>query len=144
VEEKNDYAEWARRSAAGERNWFPRLSRDLEKDRLKGTFPRSLKDYEGRYINEPKTLVIDIKVRDKKLYFTLQEIEEETYALFHYHHDMFTWLVPRDEFAKRGRFTNQGAVFYKMWFGSSKDDKIDHLRWSHDKAVPSGELFVKE
>ena len=80
---------------------------------------------------------------NRQLNFALQGLESEKYLLAHYHYDVFTWLQPRDELARRGGFTHQKSSYYMIRFGTSSKDIINQLAWTHDDDIPEGETFFK-
>lgn len=75
------------------------------------------------------------------LYWALQGLESEKFRLEHYEHNVFTWLQPRDELAKRGRWVDQGAAFWKVDFRMDDAGEIDRLMWVHDVGVPAVEYI---
>jgi hypothetical protein len=61
----------------------------------------------------------------------------------HYEHDVFTWVLTRDENAERGRFPVTWRAFYKIRFQRGNDGNIDSLIWEHDGAYDAGETFSR-
>lgn len=147
VEEPQVCMEWARDSAAHALTWHTRLKRELEKHRIPNTSPRDLEQYVGTYINKTELikLVVTHEGTNEKacLYFALQGLELEKYSLKHYHNDVFVWLQPREELARRGKATVQESSYYKIRFEASDGGAIDRLRWSHSPDIPEGETFYK-
>ena len=142
--ETNDYLELARRSVATALAWHSTVEAALKKHQAQGTSPRNLEEYTGTYTNSIQTMRIEVTQRDDKLWFALQGLESETFEMTHYQDDMFTWLQPRNELARRGRFTYQKHPYYMLRFSVRDDDTIGQLAWAHDADVPDGEIFVKE
>ena len=123
------------------------LKLELEKNRIPNTSPRALEQYVGTYTNETgliKLVVTHEGTSEKAcLYFALQGLESEKYALKHYHNDDFVWLQPREELARRGKATVQESSFYKIRFEASDGGAIDRLRWGHSTDITGGEIFYK-
>lgn len=71
-----------------------------------------------------------------------QRHRSKIYGLSHYHHDVFSWLLTRDEDVRLGRFPDTRASFYLLSFKSGDDPaQIEQVVWVNDSAVPSGETF---
>lgn len=75
------------------------------------------------------------------LYWALQGLESEKFRLEHYVHDVFTWLQPRNELAKPGRWMDQGAAFWEVDFRTNDAGEIDRLMWVHETGVPAVEYI---
>lgn len=147
VRNRNDYVSLAQETAAAALMWYPRLKAELESKRIRGTSPRELVDYTGTFFNAPRTMMIKIVTddQDSTLKLVFQGLESEVFTLNHYHQDIFTWLAPRDDLARRGRFTNQNAEYYKISFGCGNEKgDITFLTWWHDKELPVPEEFTKD
>ncbi|GES65200.1 D-aminoacylase [Aspergillus terreus] len=84
---------------------------------------------------------IVISLEGGKLYWLLQGLETERFSLQHYEHDTFTWLQPRNELSRRGRWVggDQGSEFWKVEFKTSQEETIERLSWLHDNGVPAVE-----
>lgn len=81
---------------------------------------------------------------ETSLKLAFQGLESEIFPLTHYHHDEFTWLVSRNEFARRGRFTNYDANYFKICFGQkAQEDRVTYFTWWHDKYLHETENFTK-
>ncbi|EHK50327.1 hypothetical protein TRIATDRAFT_183417, partial [Trichoderma atroviride IMI 206040] len=107
VADRNDYVALSEETAKATLSWYPNVLTELEKDRIPGPVPRNLSEYTGRYSNEAGTMMIEIFLdsgSEPALKLAFQGLQSEIYPLTHCHHDVFTWLVTRNEFARRGRF----------------------------------------
>ncbi len=84
-------------------------------------------------------------VEEGELCWALQGLDSEKFELKHYEHDTFTWLQPRNELSRRGRWVggDQGPDFWKAVFGADSGGTISRLYWSHDTGVPAV-AFKKE
>jgi hypothetical protein len=85
-------------------------------------------------------------VEDGDLYWAFQGLDTERFKLNHYEDDIFTWLLPRNELSRRGRWvgSDQGPLFWKAVFKTSGGPSIDALSWAHDTDVPPLELKKEE
>lgn len=69
---------------------------------------------------------------------------EQRYVLEHYQNDIFSWVLTRDENARRGRFPVTWRAFYLLKFqGRGVLDEIKDLVWENDGAWDAGETFSK-
>lgn len=147
VEQRHDYVSLARETASSALQWYPRISRQLQEQRIPGTSPRPLSDYTGIFYNEARTMMISIFFSNDatSLKLSFQGLDSEVFALKHYHYDVFTWLEPRNALACRGRFTNTDADYFKISFMTNDTgSEIDHFGWQHDKYLPEPERYNKE
>lgn len=135
---RNDYLTAAKMSVAENAKWYSSTVEELTKNRKADTSPKNLEDYVGTYWDAIHVVKIEISLEDGTLYWALQAFTSEKFSLDHYQHDTFTWLQPRDELAKRGRWVDQGAEFWKLRF-ESKDGQIEKLFWVHEIGVPAME-----
>ncbi|KAL8639634.1 MAG: hypothetical protein Q9226_008850, partial [Calogaya cf. arnoldii] len=147
VENRNDYVALSRESAEAALRWHPRVVAELLGNQIQGTNHRGLPEYAGIFHNDALTMPIKILVNDDGgeacLKLAFQGLESEIYPLSHYHHDEFTWLVSRNEFARRGRFTNYDAEYFKFCFGAeSPEDPVTYFTWWHDKFLHEPERFT--
>lgn len=70
---------------------------------------------------------------------------DQPYELEHYHYDVFSWMLTRDEDVRLGRFPMTRPDFYLIQFKSDgKKDDIHSLVWVNDSAVPAGEVFRRD
>jgi hypothetical protein len=121
--------------------WYPNLVQELQKARKNGTSPRDLSSYAGTYWDRLHLVKVVVTVEDNNLYWALQGLKSEKFRLTHYEDDIFTWLQPRNELSRRGRWvgTDQGPSFWKVEFKAGQDGKPDRLYWVHDNDVPADE-----
>ena len=143
VPDRNDYIKAARTSAAESLRWYPDVMRQLAQDKTPNTTPKPCKAYEGTYWNSSLTMKIEVVVKNKGLYWEIQGLESERFLLHHYENDVFTWLQPRNEMAKRGRWVDQGVSFWKVEFRTNDQGFVDRLVWVHDSERAVGEEFFK-
>ncbi|KAH0527544.1 hypothetical protein TsFJ059_002537 [Trichoderma semiorbis] len=123
VPHRNDYVALSEETVEATLSWYSDVLAELEKNRIPGTVARNLSEYTGRYSNEAETMMMDILLdsgSEPGLKLAFQGLESEIYPLTHSHDDVFTWLVTRNEFARRGRFLMRGlnnAEYFKTNFG---------------------------
>ncbi|KAK6526119.1 hypothetical protein TWF281_011156 [Arthrobotrys megalospora] len=139
----NDYIDLAKRGSEAHIKLYPKIAKELADNRIKGTQPKPLGTYPGDYYNDAKTLLIQVSISEKGgLQWSFQGLESETYALDHYHNDVFTWHVTRDEDARRGRFTFVGAEYRQIKFTVKESGDIDGFIWAHNFEPPA-DVFKK-
>lgn len=148
VEERNDYMALSKESAEAALAWHPKLVAELLQRRSPGTHHRDLSDYTGIYYNDARTMMIEVFIDTSHgvagLKMAFQSLESEVFPLIHYQHHEFTWLVSRNEFARRGRFTKYNANHYKICFGSeAQEDPVTYFTWWHNKFLFETEKFTK-
>jgi CubicO group peptidase (beta-lactamase class C family) len=141
---KNDYLKWVKRSVEAEREWYPKISKELDDARNPDTEPKELRDYVGSYVNEEEYFMIAIKIDDGRLIMSFQGRTDEEFELRHYEHDTFCWLQPRNDLVKRARNVLQPAKYYLISFHVKDNGEVDHLSWVNDGAVPEGQKFIKQ
>ena len=139
VPDKNDYVAAARSSVAENAKWYSNTSKELSRNRKTGTSPKKLEDYIGTYWDAIHVVKIEVSMEDGNLYWALQGLRSEKFSLEHYEHDTFTWLQPRNELARRGRWVDQGADFWKLRFEANNDGQVEKVFWVHDIGVPAVE-----
>jgi hypothetical protein len=118
-------------------NGIPPPSTNCRQLAKNGTNPRPLEDYVGTYWDDIHAFKIEVMVEDGTLHWALQGLESEKFRLDQYEEDIFTWILPRNELAKRGRWVDQGADFWKVEFKANDKGEIDYLLWVHDIGVPA-------
>ncbi|KAF4990615.1 hypothetical protein FDECE_14317 [Fusarium decemcellulare] len=112
------------------------VEKELAKERIEGTKPRSLTSYTGRYYNAIRNWFIDIKIVGENLALEFLGRSDEQYALQHYHYDTFSWNLSYDETVKRAQYIRPYA-YYRLEFEHHQgEDEISRLRWRHDSSVP--------
>ncbi|KAF2438274.1 beta-lactamase/transpeptidase-like protein [Karstenula rhodostoma CBS 690.94] len=147
VRKRHDYVALAKETVQSALEWHPRLIDELKAGQIRDTQARKASENAGILVNEARTMMIKVFVDDQDsiLKLSFQGMDNEIFPLTHYHHDTFTWLVTRNKFARRGRFTNDNAEYFKVNFlPDPKSNKIEHLTWWHNKWLPKAEMFSKE
>lgn len=143
--EKNDYISIAKESAETSVGLWPRMAKELERRRIPNTHHRPLAEYSGAYYNIIGNWCIEVFEDKGVLKVCFQGNRKLAYRLDHYHHDVFSWLLTRDEDVHRGRFPVIDPAFYLMKFEfGDAGTTFDRLVWRHDPDIPGGEVFYKE
>ena len=144
VPEPNDYLALAKLSAENSSALWPKMKADLERERTRDTSPKSLECYVGKYYNRAENFYLEIEHREDRLTMCFQGNHEQRYTLEHYEHDIFSWVLTRDECARRGRFPVTWRAFYLLRFrAQSGSDEVEELVWVNDGAWDAGETFSK-
>ncbi|KAJ3493114.1 hypothetical protein NLG97_g4945 [Lecanicillium saksenae] len=136
---KNDFVSLAEKAVAKNLAWYSSVVEDLKKGQKSGTSPKPLEQYVGTYWDQQHIFKIEVVHDSGTLYWLIQGLENEKFPLEHYHDNIFTWLQPRNELSKRGRWVgwDQEATFWKVEFGVGDDERISSLTWAHDSGVPA-------
>lgn len=146
VKERNDYITLSEEAVKGTLRWYPDILAELQQNQIPGTTPRDLSEYIGRFTNEAGTMMIEVSLDESRnepcLQLAFQGLQSEIYPLRHYHHDVFTWLMPRNELVQRGRFLSRSlhkAQFFKIEFSPTSM----FLTWWHDPRLTGPEKFTR-
>ncbi|KAF4465927.1 Pyridoxal phosphate-dependent transferase major region subdomain 2 [Fusarium albosuccineum] len=155
--EPSDYLALASEAAGNAALNVKRFEANLKAARSTGgdtSPPRSTEEYVGRYRDEERGWVIDVRARDTApsgLEVAFQGLDSQAWALSHHEHDTFSWLASREEQAKRGRMVTYPLVadHFKLHFQASHDDgsgksKIDRLLWKHEAGAPAERQYLKD
>ncbi|KAF2804960.1 beta-lactamase/transpeptidase-like protein [Mytilinidion resinicola] len=139
--ERNDYLKAAESSRAENLKWYPSLMHELAQERKYDTSAKPLEEYVCTYWDAIHVFKIDVVLKEGQLYWLLQGLESEKFLLNNYEDDLFTWLLPRNELSKRGRWVggDEGPDFWKAVFKTGDGGKIDKLSWSHDNGIAAVE-----
>ncbi|KAF1913118.1 beta-lactamase/transpeptidase-like protein [Ampelomyces quisqualis] len=149
VQEKNDYVSLAHISARNALDWYPKLEAELSRMKSPESPPRELPAYVGTYRNRARTMMLQVSVNEQNgsLSVIFEGLKDEVWTLFHNHADVFTWLVPRNDFSHRGRFTTNWfdtEYFIFNFYGIPDDNNIVGLTWKHDPSLQGPQPFIKE
>ncbi|KAI9699593.1 MAG: hypothetical protein M1820_007092 [Bogoriella megaspora] len=103
---------------------------------------KRLNEYVGVYQNDAGSFEIKIELQNEQLAMLFQGREDENFKLEHYHYNLFTWLLSRNQLIKRGRWVLQPADYYIIRFEENEAGYIHNFVWVNDPDVPMGEKFV--
>jgi len=112
---KIDFVSLAKDAARNHVAAYPDMEKQLGEDRAKGTKPtKPLSDYVGHYINTDHEFDVEIRLKEADiLQVALQGLDSQLWDLRHIEYDTFSWFKPRDEHARRARFTYAPASVYR-------------------------------
>ncbi|KAF4629855.1 hypothetical protein G7Y89_g8284 [Cudoniella acicularis] len=148
--EPSDYLALATEAAANAAINVESLERKLDAARMSGTTPRANDEYIGRYRDEKRGWLVDVRAKLSSpfgLEVVFQGLDSQAWTLSHYEHDTFLWLATREEQAKRGRMVTYplSPDHFKLIFQASRGGKIDRLLWKHEAGAPLDQQYlVKE
>ena len=138
TKEPNDYPKLAAEFTAIGLDHMDRIKKELDMERKPGTLRHPQREYSGKYWNDIKNFYIEVLETDGKLQMRFQGRESETFELTHHAYDNFTWWMPYDEIARRGRYIGDyAASYYLINFSSSSGNRIDTLGWAWDLNSPN-------
>lgn len=147
--EPSDYLALASEAAGNAALSVKNFEAKLEATRTAGSAPRSRENYIGRYRDEKRGWILDVRARNTApsgLEVAFQGLDNQTWALSHYEHDTFLWLVSREEQAKRGRMVTYPLVadHFKLQFQAGDDGsgQIDRLLWKHEAGAPAEQQYL--
>ncbi|KAJ4155177.1 hypothetical protein LMH87_000434 [Akanthomyces muscarius] len=137
--QRNDFVSLAEKAVTKNLEWHSSVVEDLKKHQKSGTLPKPFEQYVGTYWDQQQIFKIEVVHDSGTLYWLIQGLDNEKFPLEHYHDDVFTWLRPRNELSRRGRWAgwDQEAIFWIVHFGVDDDERIDRLTWAHDSGVPA-------
>lgn len=127
-EDTHDFIALTAESVKAQSLRYKKASEDLKKGRVRGTKPKWVQSYLGRYYWSCPRYYMDVESAGDGLALVIMGREDQKYELRHYHYDTFTWLMSDDEEMKRGRFI-QSTNTYKIVFNLNERDEIDSFTW---------------
>ena len=144
--EKNHYLAIAKDTIEESISSWPKMAEWLEERQELGTTPKSLPTYVGVYWNAIHNWSVEVFLDQGQLKMCFQGNHKQTYTLRHYHHNVFSWLLTRDENVMLyGRFPVTWAPYYPISFQTDgKTEEVGELVWKHDPDVPVEETFRKD
>jgi CubicO group peptidase (beta-lactamase class C family) len=145
VEQRVDFVKFAGEAVTENLKWYPAIAKSLNDAQQPGTLPRDLGEYVGTYWSDSRAFRVVVTLESGKLSWAFQGLQSEKFQLNHHENDSFTWLLPRNELSRRGRWvgSDQGPDFWKAEFQATPSGGgIESLLWAHDIDVPS--LLLKK
>lgn len=134
----NDYKQLATEFTARGLDHMDRIKAELDARKIPATFARPLAYYTGKYWNQIGNFFIEISEVDGGLRMSFQGRASEVFQLTHYHHDTFSWWMPYDEVARKGRLIlDYSAPYYLISFSSRDGNGIHVLNWAWDPNMPT-------
>ena len=136
----NDYVKLAEEFTAKAVRHVDDINEVLMRSRRPGTMHKDLSHYSGVYFNEAQNFQIVICEANGELQMSIQGDDTQAYRLEHYHDDTFSWLMPFDEIAKRGRSTTFYEPEYYLIEFRGDGKGIHELLWAADDNFPGEKL----
>ena len=145
TQHRHDYEKLAQEAAGKALDHIPSMNRHLEKNRIAGSNPSfPLEAYVGKYHNNITSFWIEICQVGDGLTMAFMGLEPETYELRHYHYDTFTWIMPFNEAARRGRFVHYYTADHFLIKFEGTERGIDRFLWHAIRDTgPKPYLFLK-
>ena len=139
------FIKYVNASAKQGRSTMEHVQARLDKEKLPGNPPSSLKDYTGTFLHKSRQFCIVVTVeknRDRdELSMSLQGRDEEMYRLHYYHEQTFVFNESFDQVVNRGKWCRP-YWFYKIQF-LWNNMNVDALRWQIDDTETQGQVFEK-
>lgn len=142
--DKNDYLKLAQTSVAGYNSKWKEVHTTLAEQRVPNTDHRPWREYSGKFFNEIRNFLLHVNVVRDGLELRFQGLTSETHKLQHYHYNTFSWELTAEESIARGRWPDLEARVYLLHFETDEDGRMNRVRWDHDWAIASGEIFVRD
>lgn len=137
--ERIEFSAYAEKSIAINLGWYDRIVNSLGQGRPRDTkLPWPLESYVGTYVNESRLFSVTVTLADSTLSWAFQGLDSERYSLKHYDGDTFTWLQPRNDLSRRGRWVlgnDNDASFWLVSFGVGKSGETGTISWRHDPSL---------
>jgi hypothetical protein len=100
--ERNDFVELAKKTAANAVSHHQPTIERLAREQEKGTKARQFSEYCGRYYNGIGNFFLEFEIFEDGLHMFPQGLQDSSYVLHHYHHDVFAWPCDRECRVQRG------------------------------------------
>ena len=142
--QRNDFVSYAEESKTAYLKSFADAEERLKNEKDKHPVMRPSDEYIGDYCNTLGDFYIRVFKTENGLTMNFQGEDWDVYELQPYAKDTFSWWVPRDEQAKRGRWLRVAENYFKLQFTSTENGDIESVLWLHDPAVTAGEKFYKQ
>ncbi|KAB8219545.1 beta-lactamase/transpeptidase-like protein [Aspergillus novoparasiticus] len=147
--QRNDYVKIASDYTSIDLRQMDKIKHELDSTRDVLTPPENSTAYVGHYYNGLGNFCVEIfQDDDGSMKMRWQGLPIETYTLEHHHGDTFTWWMPYDEVASRGRYIMDfAAEYYVLRFSKGSDStgiQMETLEWAWDPAMPhTPEVFTR-
>ena len=144
ISKKTDFVALAEKSASSYLSKFAEAEKKMAAQPDPDATPKPLQHYVGDYHNSLHNSFIRVVLTNDRLSMCFQGEECDVYNLDAHNNNTFSWYIPREEQARRGRWPLYDEEYFKFYFFEGTQGKISHLTWAMDPAVSSGEIFIKE
>ncbi|KAG5746964.1 hypothetical protein H9Q70_010361 [Fusarium xylarioides] len=139
IKDRTDFIAYAKTSIAINLGWYDRIVQGLIQRQPRIVEPhRPLQSYIGRYVGESRVFSVVVTVKEGVLFWAFQGLDSERYKLTHYDGDSFTWLQPRNDLSRRGRWVlgnDNDPSFWKVEFGVDEHGSVKRVLWRHDPSL---------
>ncbi|KAF4417574.1 Zn(II)2Cys6 transcriptional activator [Fusarium acutatum] len=139
IKDRTDFIAYAKTSIAINLGWYDRVVQGLTQGQPRTIKPhRPLESYKGRYVDENRVFSVVVTAKEGVLFWAFQGLDSERYKLTHYDGDTFTWLQPRNDLSRRGRWVlgnDNDPSFWKIEFGVDEHGSVNKLLWRHDPSL---------
>lgn len=137
--ERVDFLKYAQASITINLEWYDAIVQGLEHGIPEHIEPhKSLSAYVGTYVDDSGVFRNVVTLENGKLYWAFQGLESEKFVLKHYNGDTFTWLQPRNDLSRRGRWVlgnDRDSSFWKAEFREDEGGNLTRLLWKHDPCL---------
>ncbi|KAF5660924.1 hypothetical protein FDENT_13632 [Fusarium denticulatum] len=139
IEDRTDFVTYAKTSIAINLGWYARITQGLMQGQPQTINPhRPLESYIGRYVDESCVFSVVLTVKEGVLFWVFQGLDSERFKLTHFDGDTFTWLQPRNDLSRRGRWVlgnDNDPSFWKIEFGVDENGSVNKALWRHDPSL---------
>jgi CubicO group peptidase (beta-lactamase class C family) len=137
--ERIDFIAYAKTSIAINLGWHDRIVQGLVQGQPQAIRPHKLlESYVGTYVDESRVFSVVVTLKEGVLFWAFQGLDSERYKLTHYDGDTFTWLQPRNDLSRRGRWVlgnDNDPSFWKIEFGVDRHGSVNRVLWRHDASL---------
>ncbi|ENH65000.1 hypothetical protein FOC1_g10001568 [Fusarium oxysporum f. sp. cubense race 1] len=140
IKDRTDFIAYAKTSIAINLGWYDRIAQGLVQGQSHAIKPhKPLEAYVGEYVDESRVFSVMVTVKKGVLFWAFQGLDSERYKLTHYDGDTFTWLQPRNDLSRRGRWVlgnDNDPSFWKIEFGGfDEHGSVNTVLWRHDPSL---------
>jgi CubicO group peptidase (beta-lactamase class C family) len=141
-----DFIKLARDSKAASIRQFTELDKEFEQKRAPHPELLPLKAYVGDYWNPLHNFLIRVFEEGGSLRMCFQGDASDTYILKGFEKDTFSWNMPYDEQAKRGRWPGGPMEYFLFRFQATEPGRVTKLLWNIDPSTGGKEdqVFAKD
>ncbi|KAF5634805.1 hypothetical protein F25303_8721 [Fusarium sp. NRRL 25303] len=139
IKDRTDFISHAQTSIGINLGWYDRIALGLAQGRPETINPhKPLEKYVGEYIDQSRVFSVVVTLKEGALFWAFQGMDSERYKLTHYDGDTFTWLQPRNDLSRRGRWVlgnDNDPSFWKVEFGVNEHGSVNMVLWRHDPSL---------
>ncbi|KAG4256601.1 hypothetical protein FPRO03_13964 [Fusarium proliferatum] len=139
IKDRTDFISHAKMSIGINLGWYDRIALGLVQGQPETINPhKPLEKYVGEYIDPSRVFSVVVTLKEGALFWAFQGMDSERYKLTHYDGDTFTWLQPRNDLSRRGRWVlgnDNDPSFWKVEFGVDEHGSVNTVLWRHDPSL---------